>query len=786
MNNAFVRWLLDLDRIPADAEAVRFAWERPFPGWVWLLVILGALLFAFWSYARIAGDRKGRGVLAVVRTLIILTLLVIISGPMLELPRTSVEEDWVLLLADRSQSMQIADAPKKVSDTFSARATRDEQLEETLAAARDTWNALDAERHLLWLGFHDGAFELAGPGDDAQSAPPNETTIDLGDPSGRRTNLASAIEQALQKAAARPISGVVVFSDGRTIDPPSRSLIRRLQADQIAVFVVPLGSDEALGDLAVRRVDAPRRAFVRDKVPVVVELDRFGEAVRDMPAAVRLVDADTGAVLDEVELDPSDPRDAVTLTAEPKDAGDAKWRIEIATAESDLIPDNNIKALDIELIDRPLRVLYVEGYPRWEYQFLKSILVREKSIESAIMLVTADRDFAQEGNTPITRLPRSPEEFAAYDVIILGDINGTYFSPPQLEMMRDHIADRGAGFLWIGGERFTPSTYTGTAAALADLLPIRGSLALPRIDEPVNMIPTTLAERLGVLRLVSAGQVGWPVELEDPSYRWSQLQWAQKIDPRQLKPTAQVLATTTAEFDGGEKLPLVMHMRYGDGQVIYVATDETWRWRYGRGELLPEQFWVQMIRMLGRETLAGADDPAILSAEPRRVAIGQPMQVALRLLDSRLAGLDLRTIRATLEDQDGATIVDLELTRVDGETNEYLTTFIPAVVGEFRVRVDDPSIMIDPMVMDVEVFNPENELRRPETDHPLLARLAEETGGAVLDAAALSTLPQLLPNRSVRTPNPLTERIWDTPLFFILILLALTGEWVGRKLLRLA
>ena len=64
MNNGFVRWLLDLDRIPAEAEALRLSWERPFEGWVWLLLMAGAALFAIWSYSRIAGNRRGRGVLA--------------------------------------------------------------------------------------------------------------------------------------------------------------------------------------------------------------------------------------------------------------------------------------------------------------------------------------------------------------------------------------------------------------------------------------------------------------------------------------------------------------------------------------------------------------------------------------------------------------------------------------------------------------------------------------------------------------------------------------------------
>ena len=184
--------------------------------------------------------------------------------------------------------------------------------------------------------------------------------------------------------------------------------------------------------------------------------------------------------------------------------------------------------------------------------------------------------------------------------------------------------------------------------------------------------------------------------------------------------------------------------------------------------------------------MAGSDDAAILEAEPRRVAVGQPLQVTLRLLDARLADLDLRTLDATLEDADGAVMADLQLRRAEGSESEFITTFLPDQVGSFHVRLDDPMILAEPLVAEVEVFNPENELRRPETDHELLARLASETNGRVLSVNEISMLPDLLPNRSLRTPNPLTERIWDTPLFFILVILVLTGEWVGRKLLRLA
>lgn len=782
-----MRWLLDIDRIPADAQNMRLVWEHAWPAWVWVTLLLVAGFLAAWSYARLMGNRHGRAVLAVTRFALVVLLLLVISGPMLELPRETVEQDWVLVLLDRSASMTIEDV-----EDGDGRRSRDEQLRELLASHGDMWRRLDENRHVVWLGFDNGAFNLARRDEtappDAEPAPP----VDLETADGDLTRLNTALGQALQRAAARAVSGVVIFSDGRTTDPPTRASVRRLRSDKIGVFVVPIGSEQPLGDLAIGRIDAPRRAFVRDKVPVVVELDQLGSAVERAGAVIKLVDAGTPGApeLARVEIAPGPGApEEVTLTAEPMLAGEATWKVVVETDPPDLIADNNAKTFLIELIDRPLRVLFVEGYPRWEYRYLKNLMIREKSIDSSVMLISADRDFAQEGNQPITRLPRSPEEFAPFDVVVLGDVPGSFFAPEQLEMIRDHVAERGAGLLWIGGERYTPQTYSGTV--LADLLPLRGTMALAPIGRPVTMVPTALAIRHGLLRLEADEDGGWPRALADPATGWSALYWAQRIEPGRLKPTAEVLAETVDEFRGAP-LPLVIQMRYGAGQTIYVATDEVWRWRYGRGELLPERFWIQLIRRLGRESLSASEEAATLEVSPRRLTTTQVMRIDLELLDSRLAEAARESMAAVVETGDGRTLAELQLQREgsdDGDPGSavrYAATFRPGVAGRLVVRADDPALEGMRLSVPVEVYAADDELRRPETDHKLLEALAAQTGGRVLAADDLDDLDRQLPNRSVKTLNPLVERIWDTPLAFGLVLLLVTGEWIGRKVVRLA
>lgn len=791
--NDVLRTLLSLDSLPTDEGAIRLAWERELPLWAWIATALLALALAWVAYRGIPGHRSLRGVLAACRAAIILLVIALLAGPVAELPREDVEQDWVMMLVDRSRSMGIVDVPDTSIEAVGGdvRLSRDRQVEDALDGAAEQLAVLEDQKEVRWYGFHEGLFDL---GDDPATDPQDDleggdgTAIsdgpDLGEAAGVRTDIARAVEQALQRAGGRPISALVLMSDGRTTRGLDPAVTRRLRGEGVPIIAVPLGSRDPIGDLSVGRVDAPSRAFVGDKVPVRLDVDRLGPAVAGGGATVRLVDETTGETLDELRIESGAAADEeLTLVAEPDLAGETTWSVIVEPDEPDLVPENNRVAFGVELVDRPMRVLFVDGYPRWEYRYLKNLLIRESSIESSNFLLSADRDFAQEGNAPITRLPRSTDEWEPFDVLVIGDVPAGFFSPEQMELIRDQVANAGAGVLFIGGERSMPATYEDSI--LADLLPFGGGLRLPALGRPVTIAPTAQAERLGILQLVLGGQQGWPDALLDPETGWSQLQWAQRIEPSRLKPTAEALAATVQSIDGTPH-PIVVHMRFGAGQSIYVATDEIWRWRFGRGELLPEQFWIQMVRMLARERLAASGVPAILEADPQRTVTGQPVQIRLRLLDARLTEDAPSTVSVEITGADGSGLGRLELVPEPGVDGRYVATWLPDSAGEVTLRVDEPSLRDLGLAAPLSIREPADELLRPETDHDLLARLAAETGGRVVAPEALGPALETLPNREVRTENPLRESIWDTPAAFILLLGLLTLEWVGRRNLRLA
>jgi hypothetical protein len=776
---------------------------------VWLLAIVGAAALAWWSYWRLDGARRWRMALAAGRGLILVLLLLLISGPELVRPNDRVEKDWVLVLIDRSASMSIPDAP-----TGGAPIPRDQQLQAALTQSWPALSTLTTDRTVLWLGFDSGVFDLPTRPALAAGEPPASPALELGQPQGRRTSLGAAIDQALARAAARPVSGVVVLSDGRSFDEPSRQAIRRLHSERIPVLAVPLGSTEPVTDLSIDRAEAPAMAFVNDTIPVGVDIDRLGQSGRPIPGKVQLIDTQTKEILDERPLPAdgeawADQRTRITLSTKQKQSGKFTWAVRIIPDTPDLIAENNSAEVAVELVDRPLRVAYFDGYPRWEHRYLKNLLLREGSIESANLLLASNRRYMQEGDVLLETLPRSPEEWARFDVIIMGDLPPMVFSHQQLEQIRDLVAIRGAGLLWVAGPGATPTAWRETP--LSELLPFGlsssdSSAGVRAWPEPVVMLPAPTARRLNLLELGESSEEAWPAMLADPAMGWSQLHYAQRIDAARLKPTAEVLAyfVPVSEASPSPERPLtpspsesaspaVLSMRYGAGRVLYVATDEIWRWRYARGEVLPERFWLPLIRLQGRESLARGSRPAALEISPRRPQVEQPVRVAVQLLDQSLADSapQALTVRIRYESEQRP----LELTLAP-ETDlssgaarsarSYATTWVPTEPGKYRVDVADALLASSALSAEFYVSLPEDELRHPETDHPLLARLVEQTGGHMLPPGRLSEVPELLPKREVHIAGtPDIETLWDKPIVLFLLLTLLTAEWVGRRLIKL-
>src|SRR5262249_23314539 len=125
-----------------------------------------------------------------------------------------------------------------------------------------------------------------------------------------------------------------------------------------------------------------------------------------------------------------------------------------------------------------IRILYVEGEPRWEFRYVKSLLEREnqrvegnKSFDLKVLLLDAEPEWAAQDKSAITEFP-TRAELQQYDVIILGDFDPRRWpkGAENLQNIAEFVKERGGGLLVVAGERFAPHAYKGTP--LQDVLPI--------------------------------------------------------------------------------------------------------------------------------------------------------------------------------------------------------------------------------------------------------------------------------------------------------------------------
>lgn len=775
--DGFLSWLLGDPKFDPTNPDVVVQWRFDVPLWGWLLIAIAIGAIAWVSYRKLIGARGGRAAMAGARGLILLGIVVLLCGPSMVLPREDVERDHILFLVDRSPSITVSDVTDGPGNA-AARMSREDQLRKLLGDHKETWAKLAEEHELDWYSFADEIDAVAGPDS-------------IGETGGRATAMRTAIETALRRAAGKPISAVVVLSDGRSSEPIGPEVWQVVRQTGAKLHAIPLGAEDPPLDLAIQRIDAPDRAFVDDTVVVQATVNQLGGGKegesQDAPPGTKLelVDAATGEVLDSKPISRLD--EAVRLMHIPKAAGAVSWKLRLSTDEPELVVDNNSEQIDLALVDRPIRVLYIEGYPRWEYRYLKNIMLREESIESSIMLVSADRTFAQEGDVPLRRLPADEEEMKPYDVIAIGDVSASFFSAGQLKLIEQQVSVHGAGLLWLGGSKFMPGSYTNTD--LAKLLPMtEAAFDNPTLGAPIVVEPTPVADSLGVLRLKDVDGEGgetdayWPAALPP-------LTWAQDIKP--LKPTAEALAA-----DANTGSPIVVRMRYPPGMTLYVATDEIWRWRYARGDLYPEQFYMQLIRMLARSRLAsGSDgsDRARLSISHRRAVTGDTVIVELQLLDPSLVASSGEAIEVDIAPADadgnarsGVDAQRITLTKDEDRPGVYTAAWRASTDGKLVLSVASKGLTALGLEQTITVSRSDDEMRYPAADHETLSELADRTGGKLFTSAEIPTLPESIDNRARRTPADISEPLWNTPLAFALLIVLLTIEWIGRKVLGLA
>jgi uncharacterized membrane protein len=555
------------------------------------------------------------------------------------------------------------------------------------------------------------------------------------------------------------------------------------------IYAVAVGTDQPARNVEIQSVDVQEAVFRGDIVNVRATVRATGFE-SGHPVTVQLYNKRKDAVVmglngQPVERTISTDADApleVELQFKPEEVGELDLVVQALPQPGEVDEADNARSIQIAVLDAKINVLYVDGYPRWEYRYLKNEMMRDPTIVISILLTSADPAFRQEGDRPITRFPVSMEELMDYDVVLFGDVDPRQFSDRQLQLVHDFVATRGGGFGMVAGPNWSPQAYRGTP--IEQILPV--DISRVRGD-PWGTTGGTLAEGFRPV-LTKAGAESsvfrfFPDRAENERFLTEQIQplfwYVRHVVPKPGVGEVYAEHPTDTGSDG-RRAPLLVFGRYGTGRTMFSGIDDSWRWRFYTGESVFNTYWLQQLRELARGRKLGQRKATFVAQRPVH-ELGDQIRVSLRLLDPSLLAQVPDQLRVEVMDENGVLIGHQTLVRAGPMADSFQGSWTADRTGRVSMHLPSLAPGIEPMDLPVEIIVPRLELAMPQVDTLALARLASETLGQNLTLAQASEVLPTIPSAAKVIPVDVAEPLWDAPLVLLLFVSLITAEWITRK-----
>jgi len=702
------------------------------------------------------------------RSAVLVLLLFCLLRPIVTTTQVSPQETYLAVLMDNSQSMTVADLP---GDQTRMAAVQSEFVDN---------GVLDELAE---------SFQLRNFSFDKQTR--RIISLDEEGEAGTASSIDQALAYVEDQLNGLPLGGVVLISDGAdnsNVDPAIRA--QGFGDRQIPIFTVGAGQEDIPRDIGIVDVNTVETILEGSVFNVQVALNHQGYEGQEVLLSV--MDEDTLVSSETITLGAEGVTRRYDLELSPERPELIVYELNVELQPGEIIPENNSYSFLLDNTAKtPLDVLYIEGHPRNEYKFIRRALEQDDSLRLATYLQTGPEKFYRQGIKSPTELssgfPDNKEDLYEYEALILGDIEESFFTAEQLQMIEDFVAERGGGFLKSG---MIDEEFIGTP--IADILPVtlveesflpghlRGGIR--RGDHPTG--------ELYYPRLTRDGEFSSLLRLdgEDSQNRslWGQLPQLQGVYVTgRIKPGATVLMEHPLLQYQNQALPIIAQQRFGSGRSMTIATASTWRWQM----MMPsedqsqEVLWRQLLRWLS----VSAPQRITIDFDREMYNVGDVVNVTATVLDESFepdneATLWMQTV--TPLDQVTDTPMEWDIS----EDGVYRSSFTVQDEGVFNLLVDVASAAGEGNSGASEknaafVVTPSlREYTDAGMDSGLLARIADASGGQyfnVQDVSGLAGAVEFTPNAYSREVQ---IDLWDRPWLLGLLILLLCMDWVARRM----
>src|SRR5690242_8885975 len=369
-----------------------------------ILIFLLAATFIYFIYLRphIRLPRRTTATLIALRATLLTLMILLLLRPVVVVSSVIPRSSYVALVVDDSLSMKLHDTP--------GGATRLDNIKQALLnpGPNSFLNRLEQKFKTNLYGFS-GALSRLKDANDLYGE-------------GRTSDLSGALDETIKRSSGMPLSAIVLATDGAANVPSDISnTLRELRARDVAVFTVGVGDTAKPLDAELTRINMPRRVLVGSRVNVetFVGLSGYG------PTKVLLGVREDGRAIrtEEFNLRGNDT-EAINLEITPATPGVHRYTVEVTPLDGEITVENNKQDALVEVIEGPLRLLHVEGEPRWELgKIRESLTLNEKNVVLVSLQRTGENKFDRQGvgseGALATGFPLTGAALFSYDGLVI-------------------------------------------------------------------------------------------------------------------------------------------------------------------------------------------------------------------------------------------------------------------------------------------------------------------------------------------------------------------------------
>lgn len=713
--------------------------------WRWVLLLLPAACLAFWAYYGLLAplSKPARGLLWGLRGLAFLVVLFALWQPVATVRSAASGKPTLAVLLDRSGSMDLP------SSAFPGE-SRDREITEAVTRVEELSDRFD----LRWYGFRDG-LEAVEP---ANTSPP-----------AGGTSLGGAIEAALVRGGADPVSGVVLVSDG--VHTVGRDPLRVARSSPVPIFTVAIGPESPPTDLEIRKVQTNPRAFVGEPLPLDVVLSSSGlegrEVKLEVMAGEEILESKTLTIEGGHGLE-----QAFELSVRPEKPGLTLYRIR-ATVAGDSISQNNERQVAVQVSDRKTQVLCVADAVDWDYGFLRQTLVADTTLAYDFVARLSQDGFRPLGGSKLRGLPTSMADLEDYAAVVMVSTVADAYPGQFLDLLGAFVR-AGGGLVIVGGPR-SPESWRARSA-FAGVLPGELSAGPTRDPLGVEVSAAGLQHPLTQLRdnpgeagrLFSALPPIWPGE-------------------GTIRPTSGARTLLSFSAQGAAVQPAVIVGFSERGKVAWLHGRGWWRWRLTAAGSentsgVFSEFTSGLMRWIAEPT---ARERFQVNPGKRVYAAGETVRFDASLWDAGYAPIEGAEISVQVRAQSDSTAAAPSAVKLSGTGDAGSYDGAAPALGPGAYEYDAVAAGAQGELgrttgrFWVESMGPE--FARTWSDRDALRQISAESQGSGADLVGLGELLRRIPE-SVRKLESVHEvDLWNHWLLFVIFVLVLSTEWFLRR-----